>query len=47
MINNIYSILYTNPYTVQYDPLQATVVNEFTIAITRYLYKILDTLFPD
>ena len=27
------------------DSIPAIVVNEFTIAITRYLYKILETLF--
>ena len=40
-------IFYFTSYNIQYDSIQATVVNEFTIAITHYLYKIFDTLFSD
>ena len=32
-------ILYFTSYIVQNDSIQATVVNEFTIAITRYLLQ--------
>ena len=40
-------MLYFTSCIVQYDSIHATVVDEFTIAITRYLYKILDTLLSD